>query len=707
MEAELAKELREATDQLLDLGPLKPTAFTPSPHLLQRRQATPIKAVVPSPTVLPASSATSKLEVIYSPTDVRPFHWPASPTSAQSRDVQDSPSILSAGRSDEPTKVELGGSLLDDADDNLPARGLSSRMESVKAATAQASNTTDSVVSRLLDNIDGQERSASPSKLRVRTPINDIYINQYGERIVNGKVVGRILGGRPRPASRNQGTPQPSGSTSTDRVLSPNPARSSSPLRPSSGNASASESGAKANATSPPAFFLESFPDAFSPAPTPTLPAPSSSPGKKKERRPSAGHRPPSILKGSRAVSGALILSHDDGFNEAVMVRHTSFHSTASDFGSPSSSSSKQLALSPIPRKARLSSTSSRVDADAEVTTALKGLQLQGVEAAVEEDEGKGLLSPNQSGSMVDSTRLKIELPTMRRPTPTIELSQAKVETVVLHGNRRQARASGFVVDADTDSGSWNGSPAMSTLTRTLALPSLQPRTPSTDDIFEPISGTRSADPAQRDNPWVASEPTRHPRHGSASEPASPLRSPPSLDNLLAAGDNAASDDGDKASLVSLPVSNLTSSSRSASHTSIERRSLTSRRRSSSHRHSSSPTEVFAREVRIRGWSEVGSQARGWVVFELRILTKQGTAIITHKRFSSFLKLRRTLLEECKDQAKWLPQLPTRRTGLLSKYDAKYLETRRRALQRWLETVALDRVWGASEGFREWVLDGD
>ncbi|KAJ1020448.1 hypothetical protein NDA13_005766 [Ustilago tritici] len=707
MEEELAKELREATDQLLDLGPLKPIAFTPSPHLLQRRQATPTKPVVPSPSVLPASSATSKLEVIHSPTDVRPFHWPAPPTSAQNRDVQDSPSILSAGRSDEPIKVELGGSLLDDADDNLPARGLSSRMESVKAATAQASNTTDSVVSRLLDNIDGQERSASPSKLRVRTPINDIYINQYGERIVNGKVVGRILGGRPRPASRNEGTPQPSGSTSTDRVLSPNPARSSSPLCPPSDNASASESGAKANATSPPAFFLESFPDAFSPAPTPTLPAPSSSPGKKKERRPSAGHRPPSILKGPRAVSGALILSHDDEFNEAVMVRHTSFHSTASDFGSPSSSSSKQLSLSPIPRKARLSSTSSRVDADAEVTTALKGLQLQGVEAAVEEDEGKGLLSPNEGGSMVDSTRSKIELPTMRRPTPTIELSQVKVETVVLHGNQRQARASGFVVDADTDSGSRNGSPAMSTPTRTLALPSLQPRTPNTDDIFEPISGTRSADPAQRDNPWVASEPTRHPRHGSASEPASPLRSPRSLDNLLAAGDNAASNDGDKASLVSLPVSNLTSSSRSASYTFIERRSLTSRCRSSSHRHSSSPTEVFAREVRIRGWSEVGSQARGWVVFELRILTKQGTPIITHKRFSSFVKLRRTLLEECKDQAKWLPQLPTRRTGLLSKYDAKYLETRRRALQRWLETVALDRVWGGSEGFREWVLDGD
>lgn len=117
-----------------------------------------------------------------------------------------------------------------------------------------------------------------------------------------------------------------------------------------------------------------------------------------------------------------------------------------------------------------------------------------------------------------------------------------------------------------------------------------------------------------------------------------------------------------------------------------------------------STSDVFAREIRIRGWSEVGSQARGWVVFELRIITKQGTPIIAHKRFSSFVKLRTTLLDECKDQAKWLPQLPTRRTGLLSKYDAKYLEKRRRALQRWLEVVALDRVWGASEALRDWVL---
>ena len=69
--------------------------------------------------------------------------------------------------------------------------------------------------------------------------------------------------------------------------------------------------------------------------------------------------------------------------------------------------------------------------------------------------------------------------------------------------------------------------------------------------------------------------------------------------------------------------------------------------------------------------------------------------------------LRDALKRECKEQAKWLPELPTRTAGLLSKYDAKYLEKRRRALQRWLEIVMLDRVWGGSEALREWVLASD
>ncbi|SPO27939.1 uncharacterized protein UTRI_05082 [Ustilago trichophora] len=705
MDAELTKELREATDQLLDLGPARPAAFPPSPHLQRARQPSLTKPANVSKPKLPAFSSESKLEILHSPTDVRPWHWPT-PSTARTieRDVEDSHSVVAAKGDDQPIRIELGSSTADDADDHLPARGLNSRIESVKAAIAK----THEVAALKLDRdrigeVDGELRAASPSKLRVRTPINDIYINQYGERVVQGKVVGRILGGRPRPASRNEDAAHPSSNIDADRVASPSLARSSSPLQPASIQASSSE--ARATATSPPAFFLESFPDAFISRTT----TPASPPTKKKERRPSKGG-PPSILKAPRAVAGALTLAHSDNADEPVpvLVQDTSFH-TASDFGSPSSSSSKQL--SPRPHNLKLhSSSSSRREVDEQIGSALKGLQLHNMGT---EDGTSRMLSPTEGGSTTDSGRTKIDLPSLRRSTPTIELSQAKADTVVLHGNRRQARASGLVKSqaeaSSSNGGSMYGSPTASPPVGTTALPSIHGDSKVVEDVG-------AADPV-----------LSYSRYGSASEPSSPLRSPRrshfTYDNAVAATAADASHDepdSDKASLesapsslISLPVSTLTSSSRTPSHTSLERRrsasSTTAPRRRSSTRHtsSSSHSDVFAREVRIRGWSEVGSQARGWVVFELRILTKQGTPIIAHKRFSSFVKLRETLKKECKDQAKWLPELPTKAAGLLSKYDAKYLEKRRRALQRWLETVMLDRVWGASEGLREWVLASD
>ncbi|SPO28876.1 uncharacterized protein UTRI_05082_B [Ustilago trichophora] len=709
MDAELTKELREATDQLLDLGPSHPSAFPSSPHLQRPRQPAPTKPANVSTSKLPTFSSGSKLEILHSPTDVRPWHWPTPSTAGTVENkVEDSPSIVAVKGEEQPIKIELGTSVIDDADDHLPAKGLNSRIESVKAATAKTYNVTPSKLNGdHIGEVEGQLRAASPSKLRVRTPINDIYINQYGERVVQGKVVGRILGGRPRPASRNEDAAHPSSSTDVDRHATPSLASSSSPPQSASVQASTSNATATATATSPPAFFLESFPDAF----TPRTITPSSPPTKKKERRPSRGG-PPSILKAPRAAVGALTLAHSDNVDEPVPVlgRDISFH-TASDFGSPSSSSSNQL--SPRPHNARLaSSSSSRRHVDEDIGSALKGLQLQNVGT---EDGTSRLLSPTEGGSTTDSLRAKIDLPSLRRPTPTIELSQAKADTVVLHGNRRQARASGVVQPQDEASssrgGSMYGSPAVSPPIDSKAMATTRGDAKVTEDLGA-------------DNP----APT-HSRYGSASEPSSPLVSPRrsqfTYDNAVAAATTADTshdepDSSDKASLesapsslISLPVSTLTSSSRTPSHTSLERRrsgsSTTASRRRSSTRYtsSSSHSDVFAREVRIRGWSEVGSQARGWVVFELRILTKQGTPIIAHKRFSSFVKLRETLRKECKDQAKWLPQLPTKAAGLLSKYDANYLEKRRRALQRWLESVMLDRVWGASEGLREWVLASD
>ncbi|TKY89105.1 hypothetical protein EX895_001636 [Sporisorium graminicola] len=704
MDVQLADELREATDQLLDITPARPSAFPPSPHLQQsRRLPSPGKAAATSgPPRLATFSSSSKLEVLHSPTDVRPWQWPVPTASASVDGVYDtsSPSLGASDRPDQPIRIELGPNVQDDADDQLPSRGLSSRVQSVKAATGQEDD------GHLTDGADRQGRAASPSKLRVRTPVNDIYINQFGERIVQGKVVGRILGGRPRPSSRN-GDPSRQNEGAVLRPASRNSFAadpSAIPLSPHELNDTAA-----AATSSPPAFFLESFPDAFAAAPSTS---PTTSSPQRKERRPSKGG-PPSIIKAPRAVVGALELKHSDSFEEAQILQDASFQ-TASDFGSPSSSSSKQLSLSPRPGILLPASGSPTSDADGELTRELRGLQLYSADGAKSPAGTKEstLLSPSDGIGTWESARSKFELPSFRRPTPTIELSQAKADPVILHGNRRQARASGVVLP-QTDANSGHGS--------TYASPAISPAVTSI-----PVDQNRGG-LSHNQEPVDARS-----RLGTASEPTSPLLSPrhtraeqeggvdpaaEDTDEQVERNDDKDGDD-DKASLesapsslISLPVSALTSSSRSPSHHSLERRRSTTgsllshaRRRSSSHHHS---CDIFAREIRIRGWSEVGSQARGWVVFELRIITKQGTPIVAHKRFSSFVKLRTLLLKECKEQAKWLPELPTRRTGFLSKYDAKYLEKRRRALQRWLEVVALDKVWGASEALREWVLASD
>ncbi len=653
MDADLARELREATDQLLDVVRPQPPAFPASPHLQQL--PLPAKANWTSlpPSKPPVFSPTSKLELLHSPTDVRPWQWPTPPSTATDTDAPRSPSPSAQRANREPIKIKLSADVVDDADDNLPARGLSSRIGSVIGASHSHDAPPRAMLSAFAT--EDEHRAASPSKLRVRTPVNDIYINQYGERVVQGKVVGRVLGGRPRPPSLTSPTLHSTSAPTTEAETSPEASRDSSlPALTRSSHTTVSDAGR--NATSPPAFFLESFPNAFAP---PAPPASSVPATKNRPRRSSKGG-PPNMLKAPRAVAGALTLAHSDSTDDAVLVRDASFH-TASEIGSPASSSSKQL--SPPPPRVMAS-------AEAEMDAAFGKVQLDAPEPARRSATSTPLLSPNQGVGTSDTTRGKLELDSFRRPTPTIELSQAKSEPVKLHANRRQARASGVVTP-----------PAAAT------------EEASEGHTLEHI------------------EPPRHVRHGSASEPTSPLMSPRHMDNDDVDGaDDAASLESAPSSLISLPVSTHTTSSRTPSHTSLERRrsggsvSSPSRRRSVRR---SEGDERFAREVRIRGWSEVGSQARGWVVFEIVVTTTHGTHIVAHKRFSSFVNLHRALAHEWPQHAKWLPKLPTRTTGLLSKYDARYLEKRRTALQRWLDAVMLDRVWGTAEALREWVLASD
>ncbi len=653
MDADLARELREATDQLLDVVRPQPSAFPASPHLQQLPLPAKAKSEPLPPSKPPVFSPTSKLELLHSPTDVRPWQWPTPPSTATDTDAPRSPSPSAQKANRDPIKIKLSADVLDDADDNLPARGLSSRIGSVIGASRSHDAPPRAVLSPL--GSEEEHRAASPSKLRVRTPVNDIYINQYGERVVQGKVVGRVLGGRPRPPSLTSPNLHSTSAPTPESGASPEPRHHSSPPDASKSPPTAA-SGARFTTSSPPAFFLESFPNAFAP------PAPSAAavpPAKNKPRRSSKGG-PPNMLKAPRAVAGALTLAHSDNIDDAVLVRDASFH-TASEIGSPASSSSKQL--SPPPPRGMAS-------AEEELDAAFGKVQLDAPEPVRRSATSTPLLSPNQGAGTSDTTRGKLELDSFRRPTPTIELSQAKSEPVKLHANRRQARASGVVTPPAVDS-----------------------EEASEGLNFEPI------------------EPSGYARHGSASEPTSPLMSPRHMDDDDVDGeDDAASLESAPSSLISLPVSTHTTSSRTPSHTSLERRrsggsvSSPSRRRPVRR---SEGDERFAREVRIRGWSEVGSQARGWVVFEIVVTTTHGTHIVAHKRFSSFVNLHRALAHEWPQHAKWLPKLPTRTTGLLSKYDARYLEKRRTALQRWLDAVMLDRVWGTAEALREWVLASD
>ena len=530
MDAQLADELRQATDELLDIQPLQASASPPSPHLRNaHRFSASQTAATSAPPRFATFSSGSKLQVLHSPTDVRPWQWPVPPAPASSSIAHQTrnPSIVASERTEHPIKIELGTSLLDDADDNLPSRGLSTRVRSVKAATAHDDDQSRVSASALYTADAGQDiRAASPSKLRVRTPINDIYINQYGERVVQGKVVGRILGGRPRPPSRDETVTPLSDREIPSSQLPSKPVEQQ--LSPSKHNA------ATATSTSPPAFFRESFPDAFTAGP--------STPPTKKKEKPSSQRGPPSLIKAPRAVAGALTLDHTDDVQDARMLRDASFQ-TASDFGSPSSSSSKQLSFSPGLRQANLSPSPSR-NADRKITLQLQGLQLDRTERGKSSQDSAelGLLSPGDGGLSTDSARTKIELPSFRRPTPTIELSQAKADPVVLHGNKRQARAS-WIVQALGEFTN-DTTPSVSATS-----PAPMPSSTSQGRYEKGSTGTRT-------------------RSASASEPSSPHLLPrhtrghdhPYTDTRRSEADQRANkdvegDDDDRASLESAPSS--------------------------------------------------------------------------------------------------------------------------------------------------------
>jgi hypothetical protein len=165
-------------------------------------------------------------------------------------------------------------------------------------------------------------------------------------------------------------------------------------------------------------------------------------------------------------------------------------------------------------------------------------------------------------------------------------------------------------------------------------------------------------------------------------------------------------DEEDTSSLLSLPATSVTSSSQASSRA---RKRMVRRRSNGSASLTNEDFETqddapFARDVQIRGFNVVGEKSRGFVCYDVRIITIRGTTMSILRRFSSFCQLKQSLAAERPQQAKALPALPPRRAGLLHKYASHHLEKRRRALQKWLVIVMLDRRWGTTKSLREWVI---
>lgn len=114
---------------------------------------------------------------------------------------------------------------------------------------------------------------------------------------------------------------------------------------------------------------------------------------------------------------------------------------------------------------------------------------------------------------------------------------------------------------------------------------------------------------------------------------------------------------------------------------------------------------AFARDVNISGWTSVGDKLGGaYIVYDCVILTKGGTTIHAHKRYSAFEQLYSALRKTLpRNQLHYLPSLPPK--APLARYRPAFLDRRRRLLQYWLAAVLLHPDLGATKSVRLWVMD--
>ncbi|KAH9931914.1 Phox homologous domain-containing protein [Fomitopsis serialis] len=114
---------------------------------------------------------------------------------------------------------------------------------------------------------------------------------------------------------------------------------------------------------------------------------------------------------------------------------------------------------------------------------------------------------------------------------------------------------------------------------------------------------------------------------------------------------------------------------------------------------------VFAREVEVVGWTNVGDKRGGaYIVYDCAIKTKEGTVIHVHKRYSAFAELYARLRARLpQSHQRFISPLPPK--SPLSKFRPSFLDQRRRLLQHWLSSILLHPDIGGCEILREWVMD--
>ncbi|PWN24063.1 hypothetical protein BCV69DRAFT_279964 [Microstroma glucosiphilum] len=715
----LAADLREAASDLLDV-PANRQARTPKRQTQVNDRPQRLSPTVSEATGLPSAKESSKLVLLDA--NGEEYKDRREGSRAVIPGIEDSPQLEEA-RAEVSQEVDSGPPWMTSSSDGPSA---SERFASLHSSTpplrpSSAGGSREALRSRSRTSASATKsqsnlfQRATASTPGVGNSRLDVWLNEKGERVVNGKVVGRLtLAGTKTGRSRWEGD---SGSQGLDLSLSE---RGSLDV-PSWDSNRGGESLEEPSISTPrghtidlpisdfdhsrhgshtksitPEFFMQSFPNL---SPGQTEPA-----------------KPVMIIDRSRADMPTFSSSGSDVVD--------SFHDANEDAQSDLASLPGSLEDSPasLQRVAQISPADTSMLRMPGMSLGYRrmgdlrsnlALLHQNKSAAPLEHAGEDMSGPGTDGSgqQVPEDGRILSPPTAESPSVATEPGP-------------------LTFDATTQGIAWEpwertAGPLSPSRTRTSA--SLTGDRPLLERAASLFSTQLVTPPAEREEGGTSPEPSRYP-FASLDEPspwaeAHRNDSPQALvSSTTAAEDPQSGDDGDAASLYSLPASSITGSNSDAAsrRPSLRRRTSSNASVLSTHDSSASPSssprrprrprsmssETFTRDVVVRAWTEVGSRTRGYVTFEVVLLTAQsGLTIRAHRRYSSFVALRRQLAVEAPAFAEQLPALPPK--DLIHKFSPKHLEVRRKALSTWLQLVLLDPRWGGRKAAREWLVGAE